>query len=171
MTLADLKRDAKSGTLEAKMTVRCGTTDIPERLRGWRKIVDSNSVAIFILRQDGCKSELRLERSSLVEYDGETLIVYNAGYRSLNSLERRLMNEWNKKSGTPEFKHREEVDALTYCSSTYWSKVAYFRNAGMEYLMGCKKERGMKYDFATGTVQDDRIKGAVDMRYEIRKII
>lgn len=162
-TLADLKREAKRGTLEAKMTVRCGTTDIPERLRGWRKVVDSNSVAIFVLLQDGCKSELRLERSSLVEYDGETLIVYNAGYRSLNSLEQRVMNEWSKKSSIQDFKSLEETDALTDGSSTYWRKVAYFRNAGMEYLMGCKKERGLKYDFATGTVQDDKIKGTVSM--------
>lgn len=171
MTLADLKREAKIGTLEAKMTVRCGATNIPEQLQGWRKIVDSNSVAIFIMRPDGRKSELRLEKSSLVDYDGEALIVYNSGCRSLNAMESQVMNGWKEKSNTQEFKRREEIDALTDGSSTYWSKVAYFRNAGMEYLMGCKKERGLKYDFVTRTIQDDRIKGVVSMRYEIRKVV
>ena len=45
----------------------------------------------------------------------------------------------------------------------------YFENAGFGYLMGFNEERGMRRDFATGKIIDDRIKGDVVMRYEIRK--
>lgn len=170
-TLADLKRDAKSGTLEGRFTYHSMWQDgLPERLQGWRRIVDSNSVAIFFLTADGRKSELRLEKSSLVEYDGSSLTVYFAGYRDLNEAERRVMDEWNRISSTPDFKAREEADALTDGSSTYWSKVAYFRKAGMEYLMGNEKQHGLKYDWNLMKVRDDSIKGEVGMRYEIRKV-
>ena len=101
-TLADLKRDAKSGTLEAKMIVRCGSTDIPEQLSGWRKIIDSNSVAIFVLRHDGKKSELPLKKSSLVEYDGDSLTVYSAGLRDLTEQEQRVMDGWKQIASTEE---------------------------------------------------------------------
>ena len=80
------------------------------------------------------------------------------------------MDEWNRISSTPDFKAREEADALTDGSSTYWSKVAYFRKAGMEYLMGNEKQHGLKYDWNLMKVRDDSIKGEVGMRYEIRKV-
>ncbi len=171
-TLADLKRDAKSGTLEAKFTFHSMWQDgLPERLQGWRRIVDSNSVAIFFLTADGRKSELRLEKSSLVEYDGSSLTVYFAGYRDLNNAERQVMDGWNRISSTPDFKERARVDALTDGSSTYYEKVSFFRKAGMEYLMGNEKQNGLKYDCYIQKVQDDRIKGEVGMRYEIRKVV
>lgn len=169
-TLADLKRDAKTGMYEGRMIVRCGsTTDIPEKLRGWRRIQSSNSKAVFFLRDDGKLSELRVEKSSLVEYDGDYLTTYRAGYRDLNDKEKKVMDGWKSYSGTPDFKERAKVDVYTDGSSTYWSKVAYFKKSGMEYLMGLEKQGGLKYDLRTGKVQDDSIKGEVDMKYEIRK--
>lgn len=171
-TLADLKRDAKTGTLEGKFTFHSMWQDgLPERLQGWRRLVDSNSVAIFFQNADGKKSELRLEKSTLVEYDGNSLTVYFAGYRDLNEAERRVMEEWNRIANTPDFKERGRVDALTDGSSTYYEKVSYFRKAGMEYLMGLEKQRGLKYDNYLMKVQDDSIKGEVGMRYEIRKVV
>lgn len=169
-TLADLKREAKSGTLEGKFIHHSQFGEnLPMRLQGWRKLVDSNSVAIFFLTSDGKKSELRLDKASLVEYDGKTLTVFNAGYRDLTEEEQGVMNAWKEKSSTPQFKAQEEADALTDGSSTYWAKVAHFSKAGREYLMGFTKQRGMKYDFNTGKVHDDKIKGAVCMQYKIRK--
>lgn len=156
-TLADLKRDAKSGTLEGKLAFHSMWQDgLPERLQGWRRLIDSNSVAIFFLTADGRKSELRLEKASLVEYDGTSLTVYFAGHRDLNEAERKVMSEWNKK---------EQADS----SLTYWSKLSHFKAAGMEYLMGDDKYGGLKYDSYLKKVRDDSIKGEVGMRYEIRK--
>ncbi len=169
-TLAELKREVKSGTLEGKFIYHGNFGEnLPVRLQGWRKLIDSNSVSIFFLTPDGKKSELRLDKASLVEYDGKTLTVFNPGYRELTEDEQSVMNAWNEKSSTPEFKAQAEVDALTDGSSTYWEKVFFFRDAGREYLMGFTRQRGMKYDFNTGKVQDDKIKGAVCMQYEIRK--
>lgn len=167
-TLADLKREAKSGTLEARMILRCGSTDIPESLQGWRKITGCNSVAIFILRNDGKKSDLPLKKASLVEYDGQTLTTYAAGLRDLTEEEQRVMDGWKKISSTEEFKERAINDAYTDGSSTYYQEKWYFENAGFGYLMGFNEERGMRRDFATGKIIDDRIKGDVVMRYEIR---
>ena len=169
-TLADLKRDAMTGLYEGRMLIRCGSADdIPERLQGWRKIQGANSKAIFFLRDDGNLSELRIEKSSLVEYDGNYLTVYRAGYRDLNNEEKKVMDGWKAYSGTPDFKAQAEADVYTDGSSTYWSEVAYFKKAGKEYLMGHEKQGGLKYDYRTGRVQDDKIKGEVDIKYEIRK--
>ncbi len=169
-TLADLKRDANSGVFEARMTIRCGSNNIPEQLQGWRKIVGSNSVAIFVLRNDGRKSELPLEKASLVEYDGSTLTVFNAGLRDLTEEEQRVVDGWRRIANTEEYKERAINDVYTDGSSTYYQEKWYFEDAGFGYLFGHKKERGMIRDFGTGKVRDDRIKGTICMRYEIRKV-
>lgn len=65
-TLAELKRNAKSQTLLAEMVIRCGDHDIPERLMGWRGIVDANSNSITFLTKEGKKSQLDIEFASLV---------------------------------------------------------------------------------------------------------
>lgn len=169
-TLAELKREAKSGTLEGRMVIRGGSDNIPERLKDWRKIVASNSVSIFFQMSDGSVSELSLPQASLVEYDGTTLTVYNAGFRDLTVEEQRVMDGWKEKSSTPEFKAQSDIDALTDGSSTYWAEVAYFSKAGYEYLRGIKEQRGLMYDAIRQQVRDAKIKGTVCMQYEIRKV-
>lgn len=169
-TLADLKRDAKSGQYEVKMIVRCGSTEIPEVLSGWRKMVDSNSVAVFVKANDGRKSELRLGKASLVEYDGETLTIYNAGYRDYTDEEKKVMQKWAIYSSRPQFKAQAEADVYSDGSSTYWSEVAFFAREGMEYLIGTEWKRGMRADRQRNQVQDERIKGTVQMQYKVRKL-
>ena len=56
MTLAEFKRLAASKNYEMQMTIRCGGTDIPARLQGWRRIVGANTDDIFLLNNDGQKS-------------------------------------------------------------------------------------------------------------------
>ena len=45
MTIAELKRQANSGSLEVKMVYnRCyKNEDLPERLQGWHKVVRANT--------------------------------------------------------------------------------------------------------------------------------
>jgi hypothetical protein len=52
-TLAELKRDAKAGKISAILVERFGKTgtDIPEMLRGKRKVIDANSVGIHFKMQ------------------------------------------------------------------------------------------------------------------------
>lgn len=169
-TLQDLKRDAKSGEYEARLILRCVSTDIPERLQGWRRIIGSNSVAVFLATNDGRKSELPVPRASLVEYDGKTIKQYCAGYRCLTPEEQNVLEKWERYASAPDFIARAEADAYTDGTSTYWEKVAFFSRAGREYLMGSKKERGMVYDWQKDMVCDDNVKGTLSMVYEIRRV-
>lgn len=168
-TLTDLKKDAKSGGYEARMVVRCGDKNIPDRLSGWRRIVAANTKSIFFEATDGRISELPLTKATLTEYDGERLAIYDAGFRELDEEERLVMDKWSEYANNPQFKERQEADVLTDGSSTYWSEVAFFSKAGKEYLLGNKWQRGLKYDWNRKQVQDERIKGSLSMLYEIRK--
>ena len=164
-SLAQLKIDI--GNLEFKMVYRFGE-DIPERLQGWRKAIGANSNSITLLNADGRESWLELERASLVEYTDNSLTIYNAGLRELTAEEQRIMDGWKAKSSTKDFQERMWADAMTDGSSTYWSEVAYFGKNNAKYLMGTEWERGCKYDYNTGKVYDKKIKGNVQLQYEIR---
>lgn len=166
-TLADLKRDAKNGKLFGVMTVRCGSNDIPERLSGKRQIVDANSVAIFFLTNDGKKSELRIERASLLEYTEDTLTIYNEGFRDLNNQEKAIMQEWKVIANTPENIRQSEIDSLTDGSQMFYKEKAFFHNKGYSYLMGFDEEKGLKYDFNTQKIRDKNIKGTISMQYKL----
>jgi hypothetical protein len=162
-TLAELKRDAKSGKLFAEMTVFCGGDEIPERLRGVRQIVDSNSVGIFFLNANGKKSELRIPSASLIEYTGESIILYGAGLRELTSEENATFDKWE----TMRDRKREEIDALTDGSGEYFREKRFFESSKMEHLLGNHTVRGMKYDHNTKKVYDNKVKGMVDNVYKI----
>ena len=167
LTLAQLKRDAKSGKLYGELVERFGSTEILERLRGLRKILDANSVGITFLNTDGKKSECRIEKAALAEYTGDSLTVYNPGFRDLNADEIRIMDGWKKIASTDEYKRQSEVDALSDGSSTYWQEKAYYHNAGKMYLMGLEEQAGCQYDFNTGKIRDSSIKGDAILKYKI----
>lgn len=155
-TLAQLKRDAKAGNIETRMTYRYGE-EIPERLQGWRKLVNSNSVAIFFRNADGKESELRIRTAALVDYDENALTVYGIGQRELTDEERAALYEW------------EAIEAgLTMWDSGYWKKKDFFEKRGMEHLEGFEFVRGLKYDRNTGKVYDMQVRGDVELRYELR---
>lgn len=170
LTLAQLKRDAKSGKLYGEMTEQFGSTEIPERMRGQRKIVDANSVGITFLNADGKKSECGIDRATLVEYTGDSLTVFQPGYRDLDADEIRVMNGWKKITETEDYKRRAEVDILSDGSSTYWQQKGFFRDAGKEYLMGFEEQAGCKYDFNTGKIRDKSIRGDAILKYKIVKV-
>lgn len=166
-TLADLKRDAKSGKLYGEMIRRNGSTEIIERLRGKRKIVDSNSVGITFLNADGKKSELRIESASLVEYNGDTLIIYRPGKRELNDQEKAVMQKWQAIADTDKHQEQSRIDALSDGSQTYYQKKRFFTESGYEYLLGFDTKCGKKYEYSTQMVIDNRVKGDPDMVYKI----
>ena len=67
MTIAELKRQANSGSLEVKMVYnRCyKNEDLPERLQGWHKVVRANTVGIFV-EGNGRESQLEIPNATLV---------------------------------------------------------------------------------------------------------
>ena len=166
-TLAQLKREAKAGTLYGEMVERYGEKEIPNGLKGIRKIVDSNSVSITFLNAFGKRSECRVSRASLVEYTEDELIIYNPGYRPLNAEEAAVMEEWNQIRGTPEFQERERIDLLSDGNSTYYQKKHFFEDSGKAYLMGSEEQKGCRFERSMGMVRDASIKGSVCLRYKI----
>ena len=166
-TLADLKRDAKSGKISGEMIIRNGSNNIPETLQGMRKIVDANTVGITFLNKDGKKSELPIKCASLVEYTDELLTVYQAGKRDLNTEEQRIMDEWKAVTDTEAYKNQSNIDALSDGSTTYYQQKRFFENKGFDYLLGFEESKGKKYDFNTRKIRDNSIKGEVSLQYRI----
>lgn len=162
---AELKREV--GSLEFRMVYRFGS-NIPERLQGWRKGIRSNSTGIYMRNSEGKESMLAIKSAQLVEYDGEKLIIYGAGLRDLTEQERRIMDEWQKISEEKEFKERAEYDALTDGSSTYWQEKFFFEKHDALYLMG-QEQRGCMYDYNTGKIRDNKVKGNIELQYEVRR--
>lgn len=180
-SLAQLKRDAKEGKLRAVMTVRSGEQveqeDLPERMRGARKIVGANSNSLMF--EDavvaGKTSMLELPKASLVEYSEDYLRIYKAGYREPNAVEQKVLDAWKAIEDTADYQKRAEIDALTDGSSTYWQEVSFFREHGMEYLMGHQKQRGLSLDFnrrnrgEKAFIRDESIRGEIEMEYRLER--
>ena len=117
MTIAGLKRDANTGALFGELVFRFGACgeEIPERLKGKRRLVRSNSVGVFFQNADGAESELRLPRKNLFEYSGDCLRIYSPGLRDLTDDERALLSTWKKK----------EAEYPDYMN-TYWPMKSFF---------------------------------------------
>lgn len=162
-SLAQLKRDAKTGNLKVEMVERFGNTDIPESLQGIRTAIKSNTQGITFKNSKGGTSELRIESASLLEYTDKEIVVYNPGTRELTADEQNIFDQWEAKRD----KKQEEIDLLTDGSNSYWKRKHFFIDNGYEYLLGHEKKQGKKYDFNTGKVLDNTIKGDVILRYKI----
>ena len=102
-TLADLKRDAKSGNMSMVMLEWYGKTgvDIKPILRGIRKVEGANSVALLLRNNEGNTSELRIKYATLIEYDGENLTVYDAGQRSHRGRKEHTCRMGTHRKGIP----------------------------------------------------------------------
>ena len=162
-TLAQLKRDAKSGKLFAEMIIFHGLNNIPERLQGERQVIDSNSVGIKFLNSDGKKSELRIESANLIEYTDENITVYKKGERELTEQEKAIFDKWE----TLRDKKQEEIDLLSDGSTTFYRHKHFFIDSGYEYLLGYEIKQGKKYNMSTGKVMDNSIKGEIEWQYKI----
>lgn len=179
-TLAQLKKDAKANILTGELIVRCGekctAENLPERLQGKRKIVDSNSVAIFFLNSDGRKSEMRVSKASLVEYTGDMLTTYYPGYREPNVQEQKLLDEWKAITDTEEYQEQLQTDCYTDGSTCFYREKAFFSKNNADYLRGFDEQRGCKLDWnrrAKGHkdyIRDSSIRGEIEMQYRIERV-
>ena len=159
-TLAELKRDANTGRMSLKLTERYNQTekDFPERLRGIRKVKKSNSIGLILINADGKESALRIKRAALMEYDGENLIVYEAGEREPNEQEKRILEDWEKV--------REQYEKENPYSEIYWKKKSYFENCPCPYMSGFNSYKGKRYQY-NGKVLDSSIKGYPILKYKV----
>lgn len=177
-TLAELKRDAKNGTIKFELVERFGETgeQLPERCRGTRTPAKVNTVGIMLRTEDGQESELRFGCASLCEYDGETLKFYNPGTRELNDEEKAFFKQYHR-----ELEQREKANP--YGDSYWWSK-SYFEKSDFPYLSGYDKIRGKKLEWEKAgensnpkmiyhglvpLIVDDSIKGETILIYKIHR--
>jgi hypothetical protein len=81
--------------------------------------------------------------------------------------EQVIFDRWEEVKKRTNFKERQEVDALSDGSSTFWQEKHFFQDAGYEYLFGTEKKQGKKFDWNTRKVWDNQIKGDVILKYEL----
>lgn len=159
MTKAQFIRDIANGNMSAEMVYRFGE-EIPERLKGVRPLLRSNSVAVFFRNADGRESELRLPKANLFEYDGERLKIYRGGERELTEKERSAMNEW------------KEIDkTIPIYENSYWRHKKFFIDRDMEYLLGYGTVKGKRLVWRNNSpmVYDEAIRGELEMEYVLIK--
>lgn len=162
MTLAELKRNAAQGNMSLELIERYGDTGdaLPILLRGVRKVIKVNSVGLSMLCSDGHSSEMRFKSAKLVEYDGDTLTIYEAGQRDLTEQEKQILAEWER--------IQAEYIARNPYSDTYWKKKDYFAKCPCPWLAGFETVRG-KYYMYNGKVRDNQVRGGVILRYKVHR--
>lgn len=156
-TLADLKRDAASGKMSLEIVERFGKTgnDIPAKMQGIRKVIGSNTVCIKLLNNNGEESELRFDCAKLMEYDGETLVIYNPGRREPTAEEKMVL--YGVKSIYEKYKD-------SY-NGGFWQAKDYVKNSACPWMAGNGFIKGKMYEQHSGKVVDKSIKGDVILRY------
>lgn len=154
--LAQFKRDAASG-MSLELIERYGNKKLPERLQGVRKVIKTNTVGVTLQDQKGNYSQLVLDRASLVEYDGETLVIYDPGRRPVSEQEEKLLHEAEKI-------YKEYKD--TYAGG-FWQVKRFFKESPCPWMRGTEFVKGQKYEHNTGLVIDKHIKGEAILRYHV----
>ena len=161
-TLADFKRDAASGNIALELYERYGKSDIPEVLSGVRKISKVNTVGVRLINAAGKESSLDVDRASLVEYDGETLTIYEPGYRQPTEEEQAVLDGWKK--------FAEEYEKKNPYGNIYWKFVDYFAKSPCPWMRGYETIQGKKYVSHLGKVMDKSIKGNAILKYHIIRL-
>lgn len=166
-TLAQLKRDAKSGNYSAEIVYRFGD-EIPEWLRGVRKMVGANSVAIFFMNNDGEKSELQIRRAALIDYTDDALTVYGSGVRPLTENEKKTLADWEVIKKEKENEEQMLIDCLTDGNVMYWKEKRFFEDRGMSHLFGgdCGAEPVYDGNEICG-IRDINVRGDKEIEYRI----
>ena len=159
MTLAQLKRDANSGSLALEMVERYGDTGeaIPERLRGRRKVLKANSVGLILLNADGKESTLDIDSAKLIDYTDDTLVVYNPGLREPTDEEKKVLDG---------IRSIYQKYANTY-NGGYWQGKDFGMKSSCPWMLGYDKIRGKRYESHNGMVRDNAVRGEQCLKYKV----
>lgn len=157
-TLAELKREVNTGKLKFEMIYRFGVA-IPEKMQGLRQATRASSVAIMLLNNQGQESELRIDTAKLIDYDGETLTVYQAAERDLTEEEKAIKAK--------EVAYVDEYLKRNPYGEPYWQEVAFYKeHKDFAYLSGWDEHKGKRYTY-NGKIFDKSIKGEKILQYKI----
>lgn len=160
MTLSAFKRDAASGKISLELLERYGD-EIPEKMRGIRKISKVNTVGVSLVNEHGEESELRFGSAKLIDYDGKFLTVYEPGQREPTEEEKKVLDKWNAKA---EKRLKENPFA-----EIYWTKKDYFANSSCPWMSGHETVKGKRYLY-NGKVLDKSIRGKQILKYAVHTI-
>ena len=161
-TLAAFKREAKNENLYLELLERYGETDIPNAMKGPRKIIKVRSDSIIILNNNEKESVLGFDSAKLVEYDGETLSIYEWGEREPTPEEQKCLEEWKEIE-------KNYIKEHPYCTNTYSEKVAFFKNSQYPYMSGHQVNCGKIYRPYNGMIRDNQIRGRRILFYKVHK--
>ena len=156
-TLSDLKRELILGK-KVVLLSRSG-----KEINEEREIchIQSNSIAFKTPTKSKCW--LDYPKASLLEFDGVFIKIYKQGKRPLNEKEKTIKDGWEKLRD----KEKEMKEGMTDGSSKFWLEKKYYKSHNAEYLIGHETQKGMRFDFNTGLVFDDNIKGTLDLVYKL----
>jgi len=164
-TLNDLKRDLQGGGAVLVMTKNSCT----DRLIGKkRQVIASQSNGVSFIDPDdpaSKKSWLSFPKASLLEYDGKYIRIYQPGRRELTVEEKEIKAGYEKIRD----KKQEERDLLSDSNCSFYCQQAYYRKHKAEYLIGHTPQKGMSFDYKTGLVRDDKVKGDLSLEYRVEK--
>lgn len=167
-TLAELKREAKSGTLKLELTYRFGE-EIPERLKGIRQ-VKGRSNSIIMVNGKGEESYLWFTCANLVDYDGQTLTIYSPGVRDLTAEEKL----WFEKGKEEQDRYQKENPY----TDSFWHMRGWWKETPCPWLDRYngnpgKKIRGKRLGYVNyePKIFDDSIKGKKDLAYKVHHVI
>ncbi len=150
-TLADLKRTLTVGT-RLQLKERYG-----QPVNKGREIVQTQSNGVWMKvdepdRFDGNgRHFLDYPKATLMEFDGRTIRIFDAGERELTDVEREII------ANAPRDEKQQELDMMTDTNIMFWRRKRYYKDAGMEYL---QKSRN-------GRIRDNKVKGTTILWYEI----
>lgn len=163
-TRADLLRRLKSTPAPRLiMTERWGHAPEP-RYTTPRRVVKVQSNAFKF--EDGSYCELPV--ASLIDYDGENLTIYQAGYRPLSESEQAILSEWERIKNLPENQNFAKMDMCTDTSIMYHKEKAFLEKHNALYL-ACYND--LKYftnpdGTRTEMVRDNKVKGSPILKYK-----
>lgn len=159
MTLAQLKRDANSGNMALELIERFGKTgdEIKETMRGIRKVSRSNTVGIFLINNDGKESELTIRSAKLIEYDGKTLTIFEAGHREPTDEEKSILAKRDEL-----YKKYED----TY-NGGFWQVKQMIADSKCPWMDGGETKCGKRYSVSENVVYDNLIKGEAVLKYKV----
>jgi len=168
-TKSEFMRAAKLGDMKLRLIGGSNYEWIkekrPQNLRP-RAVVKVQSNALYLEGEenDGKGSYLSIPAASLLEYDGETLKIYRAGIREMNSEEIS-----NMQKAEEERKRFQEKNPY---SDDYWHMQAFFKNCSTPWIYfgngkikGKRSAQGKEH----GKIIDDAVKGELELLYAIER--
>lgn len=161
MTLAEIKRKADAGNMYLELVERFGSqgADIPERFRGVRRVLRSASFGL-VLEFGSKESRLVIDSAKLVECDGHSLTVYNAGHRELTEEERSILDQWRAFE-------KDYWNKNPFGNGPWVYRKKFFKDHGYPYMAGYDIVQGKKYLEHEDKVLDMQVRGIPVCRYNV----